>query len=32
MVDGVVTETSLPERIGAKTLSRGSVLCLTDWI
>ena len=28
----VVTETNLPLRIGVKTESRGSALCLTVWI
>jgi hypothetical protein len=32
MEDVVVTETSLPLRIGVKTDNRGSALCLTVWI
>lgn len=32
MVEFVVTDTSRPDRIGANTDRRGSVLCLTVWI
>jgi hypothetical protein len=32
MEDDVVTETSLPLRIGVKTDSNGSALCLMVWI
>lgn len=28
----VVTDVMRPERMGVKTESKGSVLCLTDWI
>jgi hypothetical protein len=31
MEELVVTETSLPLRIGVKTERRGSALCLTTW-
>jgi hypothetical protein len=32
MEELVVTETSLPLRMGVKTDNRGSALCLTVWI